>query len=124
MLNLFKIGAADYTHNILNGTYNVRNEDVFNEWVDGFGVNRQQFKRKRITGGFTMKFRNKASYDAFVSALANATTTARTVECSVYCVNTNEYKTGNFFITLDATLSQNSNMLLDYGSVKVTIKEA
>lgn len=123
-LNLFLLGANDYTNNIINETYDVQKEDVYVSWTDGNFIDRREITRTRIVGKFTMRFRTLASYEAFVADLSSAKTSGGYYACTIWANNTVDSNSANLFISMSPVAHQKPNLVMDYQEFEVTVKEA
>lgn len=72
--SIFKIGSTDYSGNVVLGTYKVNQENVYNEWIDGFKVQHRDKCRTRVSGSFDMFFKTQSDYTAFLTSLSSALT--------------------------------------------------
>lgn len=123
-MNLFLIGTKNYSNNILNDTFSVHDEALFNEWTDGNYTTHRDYLRNKASGTFTMRFRKLSEYEEFVNRLGNKRTSGGYYVCTVHCNNTNTTKTCNLFIKTTAVLHQKENLVFDYGEVAVEVEEA
>ena len=123
-LELFKVGNTDYTNNIINGTFNVKKNDVAGEWTDANWTDKKDPVRTRVEGSFTMKFRTLGSYEAFVADLASNKSSGLTYPCTVWCTNSLTHETGNFFLDFDAVAEQKPNLVMNYVEFELNVKEA
>ena len=123
MLNLFTVGAVNYTTKIVMDSYAVQKTKEFQTWTDANLVSHKYGGRTRIKGSFTMKFQNKAEYDAFVSTLASAEQAGGYYIATVYCVNTNTTEIANLTIDYSPTLTQHDNLQLDVLEFNVDVEE-
>lgn len=120
---LFKIGATNYTNFIVNGEYDVNKLEEGEQWTDGSWKDHFDLVRTRISGKFTMKFRDWSQYDAFVDHLNVAQKDNGYFDCEIFCINTNSFEEAELKIQTSAKLSQLSNKKLDAGEVEVTVTE-
>lgn len=121
---LFKIGSNDYTNNILNETYAVKDEIIYNEWTDGNYISHRDILRNKVAGAFVMRFRRLEEYESFIQTLNSSRTAEGYNICSIHCNNTHSLKNCNLFISIDSTLGQKDNLIFDYGEINVEVGEA
>lgn len=123
MNGVFKIGNNDYTNNIINGTYDVSNEDVYEEWTDANLQEHRLSVRTRITGSFDMYFRTEAAYEAFLNDLSANKQDGGYWECSLLCNDTNAVQEAELFIKFRSVLGQKQNLQKEYGTFTVEVRE-
>lgn len=122
-LELFKVDSTDYTNNIINESYEVQDNDVYQSWTDANFITHREKVRTKVEGKFTMRFRSLSTYQNFVTYMASKKTTGSYYPCSVYCNNTRTKKTVNLFVTWAPKAIQRPDMVMDYGEFDVTISE-
>lgn len=123
-LPLFTLDGTDYTNNIINGTYDVNQNDVYEEWTDANHVIHQHTMRTRYEGQFTMRFRTLASYEAFVADMAAHKTSGNKYTVTVWANNTLTSKEVEAFMEWHTVPTQKENLVFDYGEFSVSLKEA
>lgn len=123
-LPLFTLDGTDYTNNIINGTYDVSQNDVYEEWTDANHVIHQHTMRTRYEGQFTMRFRTLASYEAFVADMAAHKTAGNKYTVTVWANNTLTSKEVEAFMEWHPVPTQKENLVFDYGEFSVSLKEA
>ena len=87
---LVKIGTTDITKHIIAESYDVNEEDVYNEWTDANKVKHRDVTRQKIVGTFTLKFNTDKEYAYFVNLIKTSRTAARLLPMTVYVVNADE----------------------------------
>lgn len=80
MAKLFEIPitggtAFDVTPFIVLNTYEVSSQPDYEGWIDGYGHNRRNVKRRKLEGSFSVKFFNKKDYQDFLTAVESARVT-------------------------------------------------
>lgn len=123
-LQLFVLGGTDYTNNIINGTYDVNNNDVEEIWTDGNHVEHPEIVRTRLEGKFTLRFRTLASYEAFVADYTSKKQANGLCSCKLWSNKTLAHKTGNVKFTFAPVPMQKNNLVMDYQEFNVTVREA
>lgn len=122
-LNLFVVGSTDYTNNIINESYDVQKTDVFETWTDAnYKIHRETI-RTRIEGSFTMRFLSLASYQAFVSHMAQQKTSGGYYSCTIWSNNTQESNTAELFIEWAPKAVQRPDLVMDYSEFTVNVTE-
>lgn len=121
---LFSINGKDYTNNILNDSFEVLDEEIFNEWVDGNHTTHRDLLRSKASGTFKMMFRRLEEYEEFINRLHDSKTRGGYVVAVVHCNNTNDSKNCNLFIRTTSALHQKENLVFDYGEIAVSVEEA
>lgn len=120
----FKVGSTDYSSHVVAGTYNVNDFDIYNSRETGNKTERRKFLRTRVMGTFDMWFKDKTTYDSFVTALKNAKQSDLTVSVTVTPNNTDTVKTCSCFVEF-APVRNIDGRWRDYmEQFEVTIKEA
>ena len=99
-MQLFNIAGVNLTSYIVAPSYEINQQDEYKEWEDGFYITHRDFKRTRISGKFTMKFRDKEKYYFFLKLLNDNKTSDGYIPASLYINNINEVKESNFFILI------------------------
>ena len=87
---LVRIGTTDITKHIIAESYDVNEEDVYNEWTDANKVKHRDAIRQKIVGTFTLKFNTDKEYAYFVNLIKTSRTAARLLPMTVYVVNADE----------------------------------
>ena len=87
---LVRIGTTDITKHIIAESYDVNEEDVYNEWTDANKVKHRDTIRQKIVGTFTLKFNTDKEYAYFVNLIKTSRTAARLLPMTVYVVNADE----------------------------------
>lgn len=95
---VLNLNGVDYSGNVMVGTYKVNSTDVFDTWMDANGVNHRQILRKRVSGSFTMQFRNISKYDEFVQHVEESKTVGGWIPCYLFVNNLNTSKSCKMFV--------------------------
>ena len=120
---MFKINATDYSHRVVGSGYEVQSNDEYETWTDANGKEHRSAYRTRISGKFSMKFKDMAEFTTFATLLAAQKHTDLTYPVTVYDNKTGTETTINAF--LDYTLSQYRGPGFDdrMEQIEITIKE-
>jgi len=88
-MSLFKVRSADFTNNIVIGSYEVNRKDVYEEYKDGAGTNHRVIEAKKISGSFDIFFKNMSDYNNFIFEIKSALNMQNRVPITVKPNNTN-----------------------------------
>lgn len=81
---MFKINKKDYSSNVLADSYVMSRQDVYKAWEDGNGVENRQVVRKRVSGSFSMFFKDMSEYENFLADLeASIDKNTNAITCTV-----------------------------------------
>lgn len=122
-MTLFVLGQNNYSTNIIKGSYEVNEYDEREEWVDANYVTHKYGGRTRIRGSFDMQFMKLADYQAFVSDLAANKSLNGTYIATLYVNNKGAAESINCYITFEAGLEQDSNLLLRVPAFTVEVQQ-
>lgn len=123
-MDLFILNNTNYSNNIINESFDVQKNNIYNEWVDGNYTTHKALLRTKITGSFNMRFRKLEEYQAFARMLEETRTTQGYNLCFIHANNTDSFQQANLFINIAPKLSQKTNLILDYGEFVVNVEEA
>lgn len=122
-MQLFFLGEIDLSSFIINETYSVNIEDVYNAWTDGNGTNHRDIYRTRISGEFKMKFYNPDRFIEFLEALSSLKTSGGYYPITCYVNNLGRMQEINVYMDFDNTIDRNRGELKDVESFSVKIEE-
>ena len=96
---LFVVGSVDYTGKVKQTEYDVHQDDVVENWVDGNHRTRSSVIRTRVSGSVKLLLK-KAEYNQFLADME----TAKTVASNTYSigVHPNNVTTGTGLVTINA----------------------
>ena len=63
---IFKINGVDYTDNVVNGTYEVNQEERFSEWEDANHRRHSSDYHTKVVGTFDLFFKKTEDYETFI----------------------------------------------------------
>ena len=66
---IFKLNNKDYSDHVVAEGYNVNNERIYQEWVDGGQTKHRDVVAIKIKGTFQMYFESETSLQTFISDL-------------------------------------------------------
>ena len=120
---MFKINTTDYSHRVVGSGYEVQSNDEYETWTDANGKEHRSAYRTRISGKFSMLFKDMAEFTTFATLLAAQKRTDLTYPVTVYDNKTGTETTINAF--LDYILSQYRGPGFDdrMEQIEITIKE-
>lgn len=120
---MFKINTTDYSQRVVGSGYEVQSNDEYETWTDANGKEHRSAYRTRISGKFSMLFKDMSEYTTFATLLAAQKRTDLTYPVTVYDNKTGTETTINAF--LDYTLSQYRGPGFDdrMEQIEITIKE-
>lgn len=71
-MDMFKFGSSptyDYSNHVLAGSYKVSEQDIYNTFTDGFGIEHHLKYRTKVSGSFEMFFRTLTEFNTFMTRL-------------------------------------------------------
>jgi len=102
MIAFFTIGGTDLTPDMDYQNYEMNAEDVYESWVDGYGVEHRNTYRTKITGEFKVGFKSDSEMTAFKTLLANSINTDGYYPVTAYVQNTGMVESFGAFIETEA----------------------
>lgn len=121
---LFAINNVDLTEHIIAGSYQVNEEDAYEEWKDGWGTTHHDIWGVKCSGSFEMLFRTFADYIDFIELMKSAKKRSGWYDCQIAANNTGDVGRKNCFITF-APKRDRDGVNRDYfGKFTVTVEEA
>lgn len=122
-MSLVIINGTDISEHILADSYNVNEENRYEQWEDANGVLHRILLRSRVKGSFSMKFKTETAYNTFVELLNTSKRVDGSIMCSVYVNNMAGFKAGDYFYTLTATMRRSIDTGKKYSKVQFKIEE-
>lgn len=120
----FKIGSADYSGNIVIGTYNINSIEEAEEYKDGYGRTHKMHIIDKIKGSFDMFFKTLTEYNTFISALNTAKNNiSNTYDLTLSVNNLNQELTRNCFVSFQTNRTTNGSRTDFFEQFTVTIEE-
>lgn len=121
---ILNINGVDYSGNVMVGSYSVNYQDVYSTWTDANGIDHRQIIRKKVSGSFDMMFRNKTSYDSFISHMEASKTAGGWIPCYLYVTNLNQQRSCKLYMSYEPCLDRQYNNSRNYvPAFTVTIEE-
>ena len=121
---MFKLNyTEEYGDKIIMDTYNVNQNDVYTQWDDANGDHHRSIYKKRISGGFTMKFSNLAEYRAFIADIERFKTIGGFVRVNLAVNNIDEERNAKLYIAYQSIRTRNSNYTKGYLEFSVNVEE-
>jgi hypothetical protein len=109
---LFSIGQSNYSTNIIKGSYEVNEYDEREEWVDANYITHKYGGRTRIRGSFDLMFMKLSQYQSFLADLSANKNLDGTYLATLYVNNKGTAESIKCYLTFEAGLEQDSNLLL------------
>lgn len=100
---LFLVNSVDFSGYIIQKSYSVQKQDVYQTWTDGNWKTHRVIARQRVSGSFKMTFLTEAAYNDFKSAVAAVKTANGYCPLQVWCNNTKTLETVNAFLDFTTT---------------------
>ena len=120
---MFKVGATDYSQNVVAEKYSVRSYDQFDAWTDANGKEHRSVYRTQISGSFTMYFPSIDDFNTFCAAVRANKNNDTSIHCTVFDTEANQTVTGDFFVDFSPTRYADAKWEDRVEQVKITIKE-
>lgn len=120
---IFMINGADFTNNVVNGTYEINQEERFSEWEDANHRKHRSDYHTIVVGTVDLFFKKTDDYDNFVSILKNSSLSDG--RCRILCSvnNTNSTLDGFAFVSFAPTRATNETIGDFYDAFTLTIEE-
>lgn len=122
-MTLLTINNRDYTPHILVPSWNVCTEEIFTEWIDGFGTYHRDVTRKRVTGSWDFLFTRPADFSTFLDDLEAVRTANNSYTVSAYIDNEEITETLDAFLTFDVNMTRIAGGSVDPDRFTVTLEE-
>ena len=104
---LASINGVDITKHILASTYDVNNEEIYNEWEDGYYIKHRDYLRDKVTGAFNLKFlKGTTDYVDFISLIEGAKRNG-IIPMKVFVSNLNTEKTIDAYYSFRPVVRKN-----------------
>lgn len=120
---LASINGTDITKYIQESTYEVNQEDVYEEWLDGNYRTHREVTRTKVTGKFEMVFVTESEFSAFLTLLGNNTSASGVLAITLYVTNINTSASYNVFYEFENTSNRQINSNYFYKRFKMEIEE-
>ena len=121
---LFVINTTDFSSGIVDGSYNVSNEEVYREIEDANYKTHRKYLRDRIQGSFKIFFRTMAEYETFTGTIAAVKSqTDATVPVTVYDTKSGTTKNINAFLDFKPVIALDGLLRPFMKPFEITIKE-
>lgn len=120
---MFKINTTDYSTRVVGSGYEVQSNDEFETWTDANGKEHRSAYRTRISGKFSMLFKDMTEFTTFQSIMDANKKADLTYPVTVYDNKTGLETDINAFI--DYTLTQYRGPAFDdrMEQIEVAIRE-
>lgn len=120
-MSLVTVNSFDLTPFIIAPSYEMNQEDVFREWVDGNGITHRNVYRTRISGQFDVKFWDRSAYTTFLSSI-NGVKTGGYYPMTVYVNNTELSVNADLFMNFQPILTAKYSTP-EYEKFRITVEE-
>lgn len=95
---VFIINNVDFSGNIIAGTYEVNDTDIFVSWKDGNYTQHRKRVSSKVSGSLKMFFRTVEEYNDFLNALNSTKRDNMTHLITLMVNNSNRIKSCDMFI--------------------------
>ena len=118
------INGVDYTNNVVNGTYEVNQEERFSEWEDANHRKHRADYHTKVVGSFDLFFKDTDDYEMFVSIVKDGRLSDG--RCRVVCSvnNINADLDGFAYVSFAPARATNETVGDFFNQFTVTIEES
>ena len=99
-MEILRINGVDFSSNVNQKAWQIQTQKEYSAWVDGNRITRRTLTRQKVMGTFTLTFKTGTALDAFLAAVAAATTNDDYTAVTLYSANEHTTKTINAFLTI------------------------
>ena len=120
---VFKIGETDFSANVIAGTYDCSDEDIYTIWQDANGRNHREVFRKQLKGSFDMFFKTVNDFEVFNSAYKNARSASGLTRIIIMNNTTNALEAKDVYFTFKPIRNRRDDWEDYYEQFTVSIEE-
>jgi len=120
---VFMIGASDFSANVIGGTYNVQDQDIYTVWQDANGRNHRDVYRKQLKGSFDVFFKTVTDFEVFNTAYKAARSDSGLTRITIMNDSTNNVETKDVYFSFSPIRNRRDDWEDYYEQFTISIEE-